>query len=61
MREEIKQKEKKPILKINMIASFDCGIYQNAIDIAIALAKAGRFINITATGTGYCVWVYKRA
>lgn len=50
----------KKILKTELVASFDCAIYQNAINIATALAQAGRFVNITVGGTGYTVHIYKR-
>lgn len=50
----------KVILKTELVASFDCAIYQNTINIATALAQAGRFVNITTNGAGYTVHIYQR-
>lgn len=59
-KQSVEKKIREDTVKIELITSFDCGVYQNAIDIAIALAKAGRFVNIVSSGTGYFVNVYKR-
>lgn len=54
-------KPKKNILKIEEVACFDCAIYQNAVNIANALAQAGRFVNIITISGTYSVRVYERA
>lgn len=56
-----KKKEEKRTIKIKEIASFTCGVYQNAVNISIALAQAGRFVNIINGSSGYIVFIYERA
>lgn len=54
-------KEKKQTTKIELVASFTCAIYQNAVNIANALMQAGRFVNVISSGTGYIINIYERA
>jgi len=54
------KEEKQEILKIKKVASFECGIWQNVIDITMALAKAGRFVNIVRNGDSWVVHIYSR-
>lgn len=48
------------IVKVKEVACFPCAVYANAVNIASALAQAGRLVNIVASGTGYSVHVYER-
>lgn len=51
------------ITKIKLVAEFECAIYQNATNIATALAQAGRYVRIRgyAQGSHYVVEVYENA
>ncbi len=57
---EILIEEKVNIIKIKEVAFFDCGIYQNALNIANALCQAGRFVKIRQSGTSYFVEIYEQ-
>ena len=49
------------ILRVKEVARFECINYQNVVNIASALAQAGRFVRIINERTGYCVEVYEWA
>lgn len=54
-----KQRKKKEIVEIEEKTVFEFTKYQNAYNVAMALCQGGYFVRITATGTGYVVYVYK--
>lgn len=56
-----KSQEKKEIVSLVKVASFDCAQYQNVLNIGAALAQAGRFVNILKDENFYTVNVYERA
>jgi len=49
------------IVELKKVASFQCAYDENATNICVALAKAGRFVNILRVGgVGFVVEVYER-
>lgn len=58
----MEEKQKPPGFRVKQVASFECAIHQNATNIAIALAQAGRMVTIRgyAQGGNYAVEVYER-
>lgn len=54
------EKTEKPI-KIKEIVAFNCAMPENVQAITMALARAGRFVNITGGSSGLIVHIYERA
>ena len=47
-------------IEIKLVASFECAIWQNAVNICTSLAQAGRLVQIRMLGTTFTVEVYER-
>ncbi len=47
------------IIKVKKVAEFGCAYQENAINITIALAQAGRFVKIRKFNSEYIVEIYE--
>ena len=57
MKKEIKQK---PVgFRIKEVASFECMIWQNAVNICTSLAQAGRYVKIRTVSGKYIIEIYE--
>ena len=54
-----KKPEETNTFKVKKVAEFECAIYENAQNIALALAKAGRCVNISGQNSHYLTTVYE--
>lgn len=48
-------------LSVVKVGEYDCMYLENAERIAVALARAGRFVNIITVNGSYVVFVYERS
>lgn len=55
------KEEKKETIKLCLDIIFTFGHYNNANDVAMALCKAGRYVNIKSDGITYSLYVYSRS